>query len=59
MNTIETPKPKQNTTSKEEALETRKAYRTDEEFRRHRDELSRLLLADFIDSALPILSAAM
>jgi len=50
---IETPKSKQSTVSKEEATDSRRKYQsTHEEFIRHRDELSRLLLSDYIDNAL-------
>jgi predicted dithiol-disulfide oxidoreductase (DUF899 family) len=53
MNTVKTETPKQKVLSKEELVAARKASLAKEEaFKRHRDELSRLLLADYLDSGI-------
>ena len=57
---IETRTSSQNAVSKEQGLESREACQErKEEFRRHRDELSRLLLSDYVDNALAQFIAVM
>jgi hypothetical protein len=53
MNTIETPTSKNKVAAKEETLEAREAGQANEEaFRLYRDEMSRLLLSDYVESTL-------
>ena len=53
MNTIETTTPNNKAVAKEETLEAREAALAKREaFRLHRDEMSRLLLADYVESTL-------
>jgi len=53
MNTIKTSTSKLKETSKEKRLEARKVQPEEvDEVRKHRDELTRSLLADYVESAL-------
>ena len=53
MNTIKTSTSKLKETSKEKRLEARKVQPEKvDEIRKHRDELTRSLLADYVESAL-------
>ena len=53
MNTIKTSTSKLKETSKEKRLEARKVQpEKADEIRKHRDELTRSLLADYVESAL-------